>query len=123
MQLNATTYRIFADNENVCMYIHIIEVATGHLKAYGLSYMADTGTYEWDGCCDDVLEDDANGDHVFTEEEEHAFEQAADDALANFMAILDCPTILDGEDGQLFSENLLPTGHRFSAYLVFEYEP
>lgn len=123
MQLNAHTYRALADNENVWMYLHVIEAETNRLKTYGLSYMADTGTYEWDGRCDDVLEDDTNVGHVFTEEEEQAFEQAADDALANFMAILDCPSILDGEDGQLFSEQLLPTVGRFFAYMVFEYEP
>lgn len=123
MELDARTYRTLCENEDVWLYMHVIEVATGHLKAYGLSYMADTGTYEWDGRCDDVLEDDTNVGHVFTEEEEQAFEQAADAALANFMGELDCTPILDGEDGQLFSENLLPTGHRFSAYMTFEYEP
>ena len=123
MELDARTYRTLVSNEEVWLYMHIIEVATGHLKAYGLSYMADTGTYEWDGRCDDVLEDDTNGDHTFSEEEEQAFEQAADDALANFMSKLDCPPILDGEDGQLFSEQLLPTGGRFSAWLCVNYEP
>lgn len=123
MQLNARTYRALCDNEEVWMYLHVIEAETNRLKTYGLSYMADTGTYEWDGRCDDVLEDDTNGDHIFSDEEERAFSDAADAALANFMGELDCTPILDGEDGQLFSENLLPTGHRFSAYLVFEYEP
>lgn len=123
MELNTATYRTLCENEDVWMYLHVIEAETNRLKAYGLSYMADTGAYEWDGRCDDVLEDDTNGDHVFTDEEEQAFEQAADDALANFMSKLDCPPILDGEDGQLFSENLLPTGHRRSAYMAFEYEP
>lgn len=123
MQLNASTYRALCENEGVWLYMHIIEVATGHLKAYGLSYMADTGTYEWDGRCDDVLEDDTNGNHAFSEEEEQAFSNAADDAIANFMGEFDCPPILAGEDGQLFSEQLLPTGGRFSAYMVFEYEP
>lgn len=123
MELNTATYRTLCENEDVWMYLHVIEAETNRLKAYGLSYMADTGAYEWDGRCDDVLEDDANGDHAFSEEEEQAFEQAADDALDNFISELDCPPILAGEDGQLFSENLLPPGHRFSAYLVFEYEP
>ena len=125
MQLNASTYRALCENEDVWLHMHIIEVATGHLKTYGLSYFPDTG-FEWDGRCDDVLEDDTNGDHVFTEEEEQAFSKAADDALANFIAELDCGPILDnlgGGDGQLFTEQLLPTGGRFSAYLSIEYEP
>lgn len=122
MELDFRTYRTIVENEDVWLYMHIIEVATGHLKTYGLSYFPDTG-FEWDGRCDDVLEDDTNGDHVFTEEEEQAFSKAADDALANFMGELDCPPLFDGVDGQLFTEQLLYTGGRFSAWLCVNYEP
>ena len=124
MQLNASTYRALCENEDVWLYMHVIEVATGYLKTYGLSYFPDTG-FKWDGRVDDVLEEETNEGDVFWDDgvDERPFTEAADDALDNFIGELDCPPILDGEDGQLFSENLLPTGGRFSAYVVFEYEP
>lgn len=125
MELDTKTYRTIVSNENVWLYMHVIDTETNHLKTYGLSYWPEDDKFEWDGRQDDVLEDYENGDHVFTGDEELEFSRVADLALDEFISELDTPTDLHdlGVEGQFFSENLLPTDERFSAYLCFEYEP
>lgn len=118
MNREPLSYYSIVSSDDVWMYMHITEVASGRLKTYGVDFHYTT-KLRFNGDVDDTLEDEVNDEDVdFTEEEEQAFEQAADEALANLNAMLDRPPTLDSDDGQCFTENLLPEGYRFKAVVA-----
>lgn len=101
-------------------YMHVLNQKTSHLFTYGL----DLDTLEWNGCVDDTLEDQVNGEsevEEITDGEAIMADHLADVALETFKKLKDSLLFQDF-GGQAFSVNLLPNRVLHSAVLSFEYE-